>query len=43
MQIVAINLNNAIVINVNDGINANNAISVNACKGVTLNPATVIP
>ncbi len=42
MQIIAINLNNVIVINVNDGINANNLINVNACGGVTSNPATVI-
>jgi hypothetical protein len=43
MQIMAINLNNVIVINVNDRINANNVINVNACRGVTSNPATVIP
>ncbi len=29
MQIMAKNLNNVIVINVNDGINANNVINVN--------------
>jgi hypothetical protein len=41
---MAINLNNVIIINVNDGINTNNVININACSaGVTLNPATVIP
>jgi hypothetical protein len=40
---MAINLDNVIVTNVNDGISANNVINVNACGGVTLNPATIIP
>ncbi len=42
MQIMAVNLNNVIVLNVNDGINANNVINVKTCGGVSSIPAMVI-
>jgi hypothetical protein len=46
MQIMAINLNNVIVINVNDGINANNVIQCNClqrCYMESCNRNTVVP